>query len=57
MYRKMDLMWEWMCFSPGTRIAAVITVITHDKYMAFRESLQDDDVRFLVRDPAKEPSR
>jgi hypothetical protein len=49
--------WEWMCFSPGTRIAAVITVITHDKYMAFRESLQDDDVRFLVRDPAKEPSR
>ena len=42
----MGLAWERMCFLPGTRIAAVITVITHDEYMAFRESLQDDDAWF-----------
>ena len=29
------------CFLPGTRIAAVITVIAHDKYVAFRKALQD----------------
>ena len=38
----MGLAWDWMCFLPGTRIAAVIAVITHDKYMVFREALQED---------------
>jgi hypothetical protein len=42
MYMKMGLEWEWMCSLPSTGIAAIITVITHDKYMALREALQKD---------------
>jgi hypothetical protein len=40
MYRKLGLAWE--CSLPSTGIAAIITVITHDEYMTFREALQKD---------------
>jgi hypothetical protein len=42
MYRKLGLAWDWMCSLPSTGITAIITVITHDEYMAFRETLQKD---------------